>query len=236
VHVTPATAAATSNDHLFAVFQYFPEESPRVHIVHFRATRHINDQVLAIATVHLLPGAIDTILCEQTRFVKHAQQTISMRRSTHNYVAATTTVTPVRAALWDMRFTTEATAAIATASCAHLGRCRIYKGSGFHRFCPSTNSEKLLSHFGEGLHCHDLAVLLELNNAVNQRKEREIATAANICTRCKLRATLADDNRSGGDNLTGVTLDTETLRIAVAAITSATCHDSLSFPEIKQWI
>jgi hypothetical protein len=156
-----------------------------------------------------------------------------MRARTHYHLAAATTVTPVRTAFWDVRLTTEATATIATASCAHLGRCRIYKGSGFHRFCPSTNSEKLLSHFGEGLHCHDLAVLLELNNAVNQRKEREIATAANICTRCKLRATLADDNRAGGDNLTGVTLDTETLRIAVAAITSATCHDSIPFRSLS---
>ena len=59
---------------------------------------------------------------------------------------------------------------------------------------------------------------LELDLAFLQRKQRVIATDADIEAGREAGTALAKDNRAGGDNLAAIGFDAEVLRIAVAAV------------------
>ena len=68
----------------------------------------------------------------------------------------------------------------------------------------------------------DLALLLaELDRAVAEGEQREIAAAADVVARAEPGAALPDDDRTGGHFLAAERFDTKKLRFAVAAVAAA---------------
>lgn len=55
-----------------------------------------------------------------------------MGAGTDDDVTAAPAITAVRSAFRDVRFTAEASTSVASAPGAHLGDCRVYKGSRLH--------------------------------------------------------------------------------------------------------
>ena len=74
-------------------------------------------------------------------------------------------------------------------------------------------------YFALGLHDrNDPAVLDELDLAVLQREEREVAALADVLAGMDLRAALADDDGACLEKLPVVGLDAKVLRVGVAAV------------------
>ena len=74
----------------------------------------------------------------------------------------------------------------------------------------------------------------ELDDAVFEGEEGVVTAAADVVPRVVVRTALAQDDRSDGDFLTGVALDTTELRIAVTSVTGRTlsflmCHGGSPF-------
>ena len=65
----------------------------------------------------------------------------------------------------------------------------------------------------------DLAVLDEFHLAVLEGEKSEVTTLSDILARMDLGSALADNDRTSLEKLTIISLDTEILRIGVAAVT-----------------
>ena len=84
----------------------------------------------------------------------------------------------------------------------------------------------------EGLHFDEvLQRLAEFDFSVAESEKREIPAAADVLARMKTGAALTHDNAARADDFTGVCLDAEHFRLAVATVTAAgltffMCHFS----------
>jgi len=134
VDVAPTATPATGKGQGFAMLQHLAEERAGIGVVNLRATRDVDHQVFAVAPVHLLPGAVDAVLREETRLEEDAQETIGMGAGTHDDVAAAPAIAAVGSAFRDVRLTAEASTSVASAPGAHLGGCRVYKGPRLHLY------------------------------------------------------------------------------------------------------
>ena len=75
-----------------------------------------------------------------------------------------------------------------------------------------------------------LAVLVEMNLAIHEGEQSPIAAGADVLTRRKLGAALADNDAAGGDEFAAITFDAEPFAGAVAPVTDAAltffvCHN-----------
>ncbi len=82
-----------------------------------------------------------------------------------------------------------------------------------------------------GQDMHATSVLVELDTAIDQCKERPVAADADVATWVKLGSALANDNRAGGDFFPSVDFNAQALGVAVTTVpgTSLTflvCHNS----------
>ena len=73
------------------------------------------------------------------------------------------------------------------------------------------------------------ALDLELHRTVNLSKQRMVTTHADIVTRMELRATLANDDATGGDRGVTKNLYTKTLSLGITTVAGRTatlfmCH------------
>ena len=72
--------------------------------------------------------------------------------------------------------------------------------------------------------------LLELNNAINEREEREVAARADVCTSMVRGATLTNEDVACANNLTAELLYAEALATTVSSVPGTSycffmCHD-----------
>jgi hypothetical protein len=89
---------------------------------------------------------------------------------------------------------------------------------------------KLASYRFANLHIDSLAATIEVHIAFDQSKNRVIVTHANISAWQKLRANLSNQNVSRANSFATKLLYAQSLRVAVATVTSGTltffvCHD-----------
>ena len=80
-----------------------------------------------------------------------------------------------------------------------------------------SSCETLLGFHGDDR--DDLAVLDELHLALLKSKEREVAATADIGAGVDLGAALANDDGSGLEKLTIISLDAKVLRVGIASVT-----------------
>src|SRR5690348_6462397 len=78
---------------------------------------------------------------------------------------------------------------------------------------------------GDGDEASALALVVELDHAVDFGVERVVTSHADVDARVELRAALANDDRSAGDELSREALHAEHFRLRVAAV----ARRSLSF-------
>jgi hypothetical protein len=101
-------------------------------------------------------------------------------------------------------------------------------------------NDRFIDEHEEALGCFGFDVnfaALELDFAVGQGEERIIAANTHVEAGAEACSALADDDRSGGDELPAIRFDATVLRIAVAAISGGTltlfvCHE-ITFEDKK---
>ena len=88
------------------------------------------------------------------------------------------------------------------------------KHSVFRVFMPQWQHENSLGLDNRD----DLAVLDELDLAILEREEREVAALANVLAGVDLRTALADDDGASLEGLTVISLDAKILRVGIATV------------------
>ena len=113
-----------------------------------------------------------------------------------------------------------------TSNDPHFSYCSTVTGMGIFQYVKNRNGREKrgrscsLSRKASGFDDGDeLAVLDEFHLAVLKGEKREITPLTDILAGVELGAALADDDGTGLEKLTVISLDTEILRIGVAAVT-----------------
>ena len=89
-----------------------------------------------------------------------------------------------------------------------------HEAFGFSRFHAAVAAENSLGLDNRD----DLAVLDELDLAVLEREEREVAALADVLAGVDLRTALADDDGASLEGLTVISLDAKILRVGIATV------------------
>ena len=113
-----------------------------------------------------------------------------------------------------------------TSNDPHFSYCTTVTGMGIFQYVKNRSGREKRSRsyslpgkasgFDDG---DELAVLDEFHLAVLKGEKREVAAETDVLAGMDLRAALADDDGTGLEKLTVISLDTEILRIGVAAVT-----------------